>query len=397
MLHKITAPDAGQTSTEFVITSWLKAEGELVKRGDALVEIETDKSTLAVESFAKGTLLKIFIQEGEKANVGDLLAYVGEQGDLDAAGDNMPTIGKPDDFAPIMKKCATEPELPVTALYTGEIKASPAAKKLAKDRGVSLSDVACFEGAALIKERHVEHYISQMGGKAHPAPNNRAFELIPLSQMRRAIAKRMSNTTATVPAYQLEIETDMESVILLRNLLKDRGEAAALHDILIKCLSAAIARNKLTNASFTQEGIRVYKNINVGIAVSLPEGLIVPVVKDVAHMGILEIAKESAMLIQKARENRLELSEYTGGTITISNLGIYPVSRFTAIINPPESVILALGSVMRRAVIIGGTAVERRYMNITASFDHRVIDGAYAAAFMQDLKELVENPCLALM
>ncbi|MCD8350574.1 MAG: 2-oxo acid dehydrogenase subunit E2 [Planctomycetaceae bacterium] len=408
MLNKITMPSAGQNTDKFTIIRWVKSVGDPVTRGDVLLEVETDKATLPVESFAKGTLLQVFFNDGDTVTAGDVIALVGEKGDAEeapstpvpaetyvATQDTESDAG--DDYVPIQPSAPGSAATPHASAsvknappaFVGEkIQASPAAKKSARDRSISLAQIAAATGKTRIKAADVAAFENHNGGQV--------CDILPISSMRKTIATRMLASTTSIPSYTVEVEVDMTALQELREHSRQTGTRMAYHDLFAKCVATAIADHPLINASYTDDGIILHQKINVGIAVALEEGLIVPVVKDVAAKRLGAIAAESAALVEKARSGKLAPNEMQEGTITISNLGSFPVSRFTAIINPPETCILAIGGIMNRPTIQNGNLVERPIVTITATFDHRLIDGAYGAAFLADLKGYIEAPASML-
>jgi len=407
MLQKITMPPGGQNTDQLTVVKWHKQEGDAVKRGDVLMEIETDKATLEAESFAQGTLLKVLVIEGETAFVGDVVAYVGEEGDLaELVSEPEQSMGEPieeDDYQSIMPSATkATSEAPVDMEVINErMKASPAAKKAARDMNLDINKVFKLVGKPVLKREDILEYANT----AFQTPTETTgtqkvdYEIIPITNMRRIIAARMEQSAFTVPTFTVEIEVDVEACMDLRVELNKRAEGIriAYHDIMAKCIAAVVKKHPLVNASFGEDGIRVHKSVNMGLAVSLENGLLVPVVRDVGNKSLSAIAKENAENIVKAREGKLSPADMEGGTITISNLGMFPVSRFTAIINPPQSCILAVGGIIKRPVWMDDGWAARSMMSITASFDHRVVDGAYGAAFLGDLKELIEHPAMLLL
>lgn len=416
MLKEITMPAGGQTTDTSVVGTWLVKQGDKVKRGDPLLEIETDKATLTVESFAKGTVLAILVEEGDQASAGDVIAYIGEESDLpelekrlkgekaeapeeagtQKASPQAAAAGEEAEYQPI------DPSSPVRYVSgkeeLGEIKAMPNAKKIAREQQVSLRDVAEFAGKSILKRQDVQAYLDQEGkdaAKAKEAEDTR----IPLTTMRKVIARRMLESSANIPSFQATVEVDMTNCIALRGAVNAGRKEGKIsyNDILFKCMEAAIRRYPYLNASYTDEAILVHKDVNIGLAVSVEAGLVVPVNKKVNGKGIEEIAADNRTNIQKAREGKLAPEDMSGGTITLSNLGMYPVTEFNAIINPPEVCILAVGAMEEKPVWEDGQWKPVPVMKITGSFDHRVIDGAYGAQFMAELKKIMENPALALM
>lgn len=416
MLKEITMPAGGQTTDTSVVGTWLVKQGDKVKRGDPLLEIETDKATLTVESFAKGTVLAILVEEGDQASAGDVIAYIGEESDLpelekrlkgekaeapEEAGTQKSSpqaaaAGEEAEYQPI------DPSSPVRYVSgkedLGEIKAMPNAKKIAREQQVSLRDVAEFAGKSILKRQDVQAYLDQEGKNAAEVKEAEDTR-IPLTTMRKVIARRMLESSANIPSFQATVEVDMTNCIALRGAVNAGRKEGKIsyNDILFKCMEAAIRRYPYLNASYTDEAILVHKDVNIGLAVSVEAGLVVPVNKKVNGKGIEEIAADNRTNIQKAREGKLAPEDMSGGTITLSNLGMYPVTEFNAIINPPEVCILAVGAMEEKPVWEDGQWKPVPVMKITGSFDHRVIDGAYGAQFLAELKKIMENPALALM
>ena len=416
MLKEITMPAGGQTTDTSVVGTWLVKQGDKVKRGDPLLEIETDKATLTVESFAKGTVLAILVEEGDQASAGDVIAYIGEESDLpelekrlkgekaeapeedgtQKASPQAAAAGEEAEYQPI------DPSSPVRYVSgkedLGEIKAMPNAKKIAREQQVSLRDVAEFAGKSILKRQDVQAYLDQEGKNAAEVKEPEDTR-IPLTTMRKVIARRMLESSANIPSFQATVEVDMTNCIALRGAVNAGRKEGKIsyNDILFKCMEAAIRRYPYLNASYTDEAILVHKDVNIGLAVSVEAGLVVPVNKKVNGKGIEEIAADNRTNIQKAREGKLAPEDMSGGTITLSNLGMYPVTEFNAIINPPEVCILAVGAMEEKPVWEDGQWKPVPVMKITGSFDHRVIDGAYGAQFLAELKKIMENPALALM
>jgi pyruvate dehydrogenase E2 component (dihydrolipoamide acetyltransferase) len=402
MLHKITMPDAGQTTDQLVVARWLKQVGDAVARGDALLEVETDKATVSVESFAQGKLLKRLAQEGETATAGAVIAWVGEEADLALAD------GKPDAAPPpaVPAAAASAPAAaPRPAGPPGRVRASPAARKAARELGLDLSEIARATGKPVVKRGDVLAYRAPAPAAALPppvfdrSPDPASFELVRVSRTRQTIASRMVQSVTTIPAFTLEVEVDMTRCAALRKELNARGGDLRIgyHDLLAKCVAVAARKHPLVNASWREDGIRVYRAVNVGLAVAREEGLVVPVVKDVAGKSLGAVARENAENIAAVRGGTIRPEVLEGGTITLSNLGMFPVRRFTAIINPPQSCIVALGAIADRPAWSGGAWEARPTLCVTASFDHRVLDGAQGAAFLKDLQELIESPAMLLL
>lgn len=398
MLHKIAMPAAGKNTDELLVLSWNKEEGDLVERGDVLIEIETDKATMDVESFAKGILLKKLVEEGETATTGDIIAYIGEEGDLEQLeAETEVSSDEDDEYIPIMPVERTM--VPIEPRQNQEdislsYKASPAAKKLARDLQIDISQIASTNGISLIKYDDVATYSD------HIAARDNDFELLPLSSMRKVIADRMLASVTTIPSFTAEVEVHMETLMTVRDNLNLESEVKiSFNDLLSVCVTKAIEKYPLINSSYTDDGIKKFNSTHVGFAVSVENGLVVPVIKNIEKKRLREIALENRENISRARDGKLSSDKMEGGTVTISNLGMFPIQRFDAIINPPESCILALGTISKKPVWdeAANSFVPVSIMSMTGTFDHRVIDGAYGAGFLKALKDLIENPFRLLL
>ena len=422
MLKEITMPAGGQTTDVSTIGTWLVKKGDKVKRGHPLLEIDTDKATLSVESFAKGTVLDILVEEGDEVSAGTVIAYIGEEGDLPAGGaaqsdgaaqsvDTSQTdsaaqtggisqtgaqTGKSQDseeeYQPIDKN---EPWR-----YARVIKAMPNAKLIARENGISLEEVADYAGKDILKRQDVNGYLESQKQKTDIVKTEIAEdEIIPLTKMRKVIAKRMLESSQTIPTFQITVEVDMTQCIVFRKLVNGAKDDIKLsfNDILFKCMEAAIRKFPYINSSYTDEAIIVHKDVNIGLAVSIDHGLVVPVAKQINRKNMEEISLVNKENIAKARSGKLSPEDMSGGTITLSNLGMYPVSQFNAIINPPEVCILAIAATEDKPVFVNGEWKAVPTMKITGTFDHRVIDGAYGAEFLAELKKIIETPALALV
>lgn len=424
MLTKITMPSGGTNTDRLLVVSWNKQEGDAVKRGDVLLEVETDKAVLEVESFAKGTLLKRMVEEGSYGTVGDVIAYVGEPGDLKALeaepAASTPAAGDRSESAPttpatVPTKPETTPTVaeppPMTAGTTPTVqasssnrtlKATPAAKKEVRDRGLDLAEVHRSVGKNILRRSDVAQFANAGAGSptaaTQAAGDVTGFSLVPLTPMRRIIAERMASGSS-VPTFMAEIEVDMTACVRLRSELNQhfKGIRFGYHDIIAKCAAVAAGDYPFVNASFTDQGIRVFQSVNIGIAVSLEQGLVVPVVRDVRGKNLASLAEANAANIEQVRTGRFDPKLLENGTFTISNLGKHPIKRFTAILNPPQSCILAVGSIQSCGIWAGGQLREQPTAAITGTFDHRVVDGNYGAEFLTRLKELLEHPHLALV
>ncbi|PWJ47158.1 dihydrolipoamide acetyltransferase family protein [Faecalicatena contorta] len=428
MIKEITMPAGGQTTDTSTVGTWLVKKGDKVKRGDMLLEIETDKATLTVESFAKGTVLALLVEEGDRVSAGKVIAYIGDESDLpeveaklgrkaDVQADvqiqkeESPDTGREEapqreEYQPIDKKASAlytpAPAREETGPALSDIKAMPNAKLLAREEGISLEAVAAYVKKDILKRQDVEKYMDDgapaKSTGAKPDKADASYTEVPLSQMRKTIARRMLESTQNIPSFQATVEVKMEQCITLRKMINDNkeGKKVSYNDILFKCIEAAIRKYPYVNASYTDTAILLHHNVNIGLAVSVDAGLVVPVVKQVNKKTIAQISEVNQQNIGKAREGSLLADEMSGGTITLSNLGMYPITQFNAIINPPEVCILAVGAAEEKPEFIDGQWKTVQVMKITGSFDHRVVDGAYGAEFLTELKRIIESPALAL-
>ncbi|MEJ0105552.1 MAG: dihydrolipoamide acetyltransferase family protein [Bacteroidota bacterium] len=404
MSSKILMPSGGQTTDEMLIQKWYKAEGDFVKRGDILFEIETDKAILTVESFAEGTLLEIKFPEGVMVKTGEVVAVIGDISEKNA---NPKTAVAPQQQVPAEKQPAEKKEIPIDILPgkslahkdDKRILASPLAKSFAKIENVRLEDVAGYFSKNLIKKKDVDAFIKNREA-VKDLHANEATRYIDTSLMRKTIARRMKESISTAPHYIVAAEIDMTAAVRLRKKMnrqvKDNGIKISFHDIIMKVVSEAITSYPLVNSSYDGDRIKMHTDVNFGLAVALESGLIVPVARQVNTKSISEIAAINAANIEKVKSNKIHEADITGGTITLSNLGMFGVDYFTAIINQPESCILAAGGILKKAVVIEDEIVIREMMNMTGSFDHRIIDGAVAAGFLMKVKSMLEDPELLL-
>ncbi|WP_406613234.1 dihydrolipoamide acetyltransferase family protein [Candidatus Caldatribacterium sp.] len=406
MAKEVIMPKLGLTMEEGVINKWLVKEGDRVEKGDPLFEVATDKVNMEVESPASGVVLKILYPEGATVPITEVVAYIGE------VGEEIPTPGKKAEEVRIAEEPAQREVVREEVTQEERIKASPLARRLAQEYGIDLATVkGTGPGGRIVKE-DVERarQALEKARKAVPvaekvekveAPKEVPQEVVPLSRMRRIIAERMQESMRTKPHFFIFQEVLAEELVRMRERLlplveKQTGLRVSYTDILVKMVAKALERYPLLNASFTDAGIVFHENVNVGVAVALEDGLIVPVIKEVQKKSIAQITVELHELVERAKSGKLTPEDISGGTFTISNLGMFGVDAFTAIINPPESAILACGAIKKRPVFDGKEIVPLAVMELTLSCDHRIVDGALAAQFMQFLKTLLEEP-FALM
>ncbi|HQE21997.1 MAG TPA: dihydrolipoamide acetyltransferase family protein [Thermosynergistes sp.] len=406
MATVVTMPKLGLTMTEGSVSKWHKKEGERVEKGEIIAEVATDKINYELEAPESGVLRKILIDPDAKVPVTAPIAIIAEA-DEDISG-LMPkgTAGA----APATQAEVKAPPAPVAAQApaTQAIKASPAAKKLAKDHGVDLSLVTGTGPGGRIVEKDVEDYIErQKVGAVKPAaglketPPATPAKRVPLVGMRKVIAQRMSESWHTSPMVTLNSEADANNLKLLRSNLRSafesKGVNLSYNHILLKICAQALTEFPLFNARLEGDEVILQDEVNIGLAIALEDGLIVPAVKNVARKGIFQIAVETEELIERARGNKLTPDDISGGTFTITNLGMFDVRDFTPIINPPQCAILGVGAMTDRPVAIDDSVVIRPIMVLSLTFDHRIVDGAQGAQFLKRVKELVQNPLLLLL
>ncbi len=449
MATKVLMEALSPTMEEGRLVEWKKQEGDAVTVGEILAEVETDKAVMDLSARAAGVLLKQSIAPGTTVPVGQLVGVIGAKDeDISALlgssslpgragalpevaqssatrqlGDSAPTPASPSvppapggarPAPPPAVAAAAPPPAPTPAAPTavataGRLKASPLAKKIAADRGLDLARVQGSGPEGRIVARDLDGAAAaattgSVPGRVAAPPSGRAgesFTDVPLSQLRKTIARRLTQSIGPVPTFYLTTEIDMEEVAHARELLNQRAEAekgqkVSFNDIVLKATAMALRQHPACNAWWQEDRIRYWNDIHVSVAVAIEDGLITPVVRHADQKSLREIGAEVRELAGRAKERRLQPEEYTGGTFSISNLGMFDIDQFTAVINPPEAGILAVGSISEKPVAHGGTVVVRRRMRVTLSCDHRVIDGATGAAFLRTLKGMLENP-LALV
>ena len=414
MASEVKLPRLGQGMESGTIVKWLKAEGDRVEKGEPLYELDTDKVTQEVEAEASGVLLKIAVAEGE-ADVGTTIAVIGEQ------GEEVPELGNggaPQSAEKPAEAPAREPERaegraasaadqvtevrePVQTDGAGaRIKASPLARRIARERGIELGSLKGTGPEGRVVAEDVER--AAAGAPAVPVGGQTpavagTVERVPLTSVRRTIARRLTEAWQ-IPVFQLVASADMSRVNGLLERLRedDAGPRVTVTDVLTKACAAALMRHREVNAQWSDDAILLFPTANIGIAVAAPQGLVVPVIKNAERLHLAEIAAARSDVVTRARENKLRQGDLDGGTFTISNLGMYRVERFTAVLNPPQAAIVAVGAIEDAVIPIADEVVVRPLMTLSATFDHRTVDGAPAANFLQTLKELLEEPGLML-
>jgi pyruvate dehydrogenase E2 component (dihydrolipoamide acetyltransferase) len=401
---EVILPRLGQGMESGTIVRWLKSEGEPVEKGEPLFELDTDKVTQDVEAETSGVLLKIAVEEGE-VPVGQTVAFIGAEGeDVPEAAEAAPEPTASETPSNSLLQAKEEPAPAPSPSENGRIKASPLARRLARERGIEL---AALHGSGPEGRIVAEDVERAEAGAAAAVPTSNSLlqgqappgevERVPLSNVRKTIARRLTQAWQ-IPVFQLQASADMTRVNALVARLRERDPDVRITvtDVLAKVCAQALMRHLEVNAEFTEDAILLHPSANVGLAVAAPQGLVVPVIRGAERLSLTEIAGVRADLVGRARESKLRAEDLEGGTFTISNLGMYAVESFTAVLNPPQAAIVAVGATEDRVVPVEGETAVRPMVTLTATFDHRAVDGAPAAAFLQTLKESLEDPGLAL-
>jgi len=413
-MAEITMPKMSDTMEEGKVIRWLKHEGDQVTEGEPIAEIETDKANVEMEAFEPGVMKQILVKEGETVPVGQPIAILEAPGAAAApkapAEEARPAEQIPPVTAPPMPEAAppVEEKPPTAPTEVERVKASPLARRMAEEKGVDLSKVQGTGPNGRITESDVENYLRQMQAApapppaieapAPPKPTAPAIEVPAeergLSRMRKTIAERMTRSKQTIPHFYVTSEIEMDWASRVRDELNmDESQTkVSFTDMIIKACALALTKFPEVNASYSEDKLLLHKEINIGFAVALEDGLIAPVVHNADKKPLRRIASETKELAQRARENNLRTTDYTGGTFTISNLGMFDVESFTAIINPPESASLAVGTIREVPVVVDEQVAVSKRMKATISADHRVLDGAVAAGLLQEVKRRLESP-----
>ena len=432
----ITMPKMSDTMSEGTIAAWHKKVGDPVKSGDILAEVETDKATMELEAYEDGTLLYVGVKEGESVEIDGIIAVIGEKG-ADFEKLIAAQSGKAKTAAPVLESDTPDPatlaETPeslqkvqatenkeskeegiIRTTPDGKIKASPLARKLAKDLGYDLSKINGSGDFGRIIKRDVEAYTPSVDTPAAPGAipqveksvpiqlpkvvGEESYEEISVSQMRKTIARRLSESKYSSPHFYLTMEINMDKAIEARKSMNEVAPVKiSFNDLVVKAAAASLRRHPKVNASWLGDKIRFNHHIHIGIAVAVEEGLLVPVVRFADNKSLSHISVEVKDLGEKARNKQLQPSDWEGNTFTISNLGMFGIEEFTAIINPPDACIMAVGGIKQTAIVKDGQLVPGNVMKVTLSCDHRVVDGATGAAFLQTFKEILEDPVRILI
>ena len=424
----ITMPRLSDTMEEGTVASWLKQEGDEVEEGDILAEIETDKATMEFESFYSGTLLHIGIEEGDGAPVDALLAIIGPEGTdvsafLDQAKSGKKSSGKKKssskENASAKEESSSEDKKEESSSSSsndgGRIFASPLAKKMAEEKGIDLNNVDGSGENGRIVKKDIENFkpsqksapaakkeeksseTSAPAVQTYTPAGEESFEEIKNSQMRKTIAKRLSESKFNAPHYYLTIEVDMENAMASRKQINEMPDVkVSFNDMVIKASAMALRKHPQVNSTWSADSMKIAKHIHMGVAVAVDEGLVVPVLKFADQMQMTQIGANVKDLAGKARNKKLQPKEMEGSTFTVSNLGMFGIQEFTSIINQPNSAILSVGAIVEKPVVKNGAIVVGHTMKLTLACDHRTVDGATGAQFLQTLRTYLENPVTML-
>jgi pyruvate dehydrogenase E2 component (dihydrolipoamide acetyltransferase) len=396
---KVVMEALSPTMEEGRLVRWLKPEGASVANGDTLAEVETDKAIMELVARADGVLRRQLVAEGATAPIGTLLGVIAAPNEDIAALVGAPSPA-PAVAAPAPAAVAPEAPVAVTTSESERVRSSPLARRLAAERGLDLHAIAGSGPNGRIVKRDLDATVAPAPPAAPvaavPVTAGADYTDIALTQIRRTIARRLAESIGPVPTFYLTAELDVERVSEMRKAMAELGDdyKVSVNDIVLKAVATALAQHPEVNAHWLGDRIRQFARVHLGVAVAIDEGLITPVVFDADKKRLRDIAREVRELATRAKARRLKTEEYTGSTFSVSNLGMFGIDQFTAIINPPEAGILAIGAVEAKPVVVGEAVVVRRRMRVTMSCDHRVIDGATGAKFLATLRRLIENPLL---
>jgi len=414
MAEVIRMPKMSDTMTEGVIAEWHKKEGDKVKPGDILADVETDKATMELENFESGTLLYIGVKKGEAVPVNAIIAIIGKEGeDIKAliASESAPAAAKEEAApakeaapaakaetaapAPVAAPAAAAPAPVAASSDDDRLKASPLARKIAEDKGIDLRALSGSGDGGRIVKRDLDNYNPAVASAPSFAPvmGQEKYTEVAVSQMRKTIARRLAESKFSAPHFYLTIDIDMDKAMAARTQINEVASAkVSFNDMVIKASALALRKHPKINSSWLGDKIRFNEHVNIGVAMAVEEGLLVPVVRFADGKPLSQIASEVKVYAGKAKEKKLQPSDWEGNTFTISNLGMFGIEEFTAIINPPDACIMAVGAIRQEPVVKNGQVVPGNRMKVTLSCDHRVVDGASGAEFLQTFKQLLEEP-----
>jgi pyruvate dehydrogenase E2 component (dihydrolipoamide acetyltransferase) len=395
------------TMTEGVIVAWHKKVGDKIKSGDLLAEIETDKAVMEFESFQNGTLLYIGAEKGQAVPVDTVIAVLGKEGEdykalLESAGsgNTKSESAAVKTAPPVAQTPQAQPQQVLSSAPANghsRIKASPLAKKIAQEQGIDIQAVRGTGDEGRIVKRDVESFSTKVQSAFSVPQVTGTYEDIPNTQMRKTIARRLAESKFTAPHFYLKMEINTDNLLSARKQINEKNDIKlSVNDFIIKAVALALKKNPKVNCSWMGDFIRYYNYVNIGMAVAVEDGLVVPVIRNADHKPLSTISAEAKSYASKARERKLQPSDWEGNTFTISNLGMMDIDEFTAIINPPDACILAVGKSKEIPVLVGGQLKTTHVMKVTLSCDHRAVDGALGAAFLQSLKSYLENPVIML-
>lgn len=407
MAEIVKMPKLSDTMEEGVVSKWHKKVGDKVKSGDLLAEIETDKATMDFESFQDGVLLYIGVEEGKGAPVESILAILGKEGEeykslITAASTPAVTVVEAAPEVPVVASIEAPAAIATSVLSNdSRTKASPLAKKIASEKGIDINQVNGSGDGGRIVKRDIENFSPASQTKsavAYTPVGQESFTEENVSQMRKVIARRLAESKFSAPHFYLTIEIDMDNAIAARTSINAQGDVKiSFNDFVVKASSMALRKHPAINSSWLGDKIRRNNHINIGVAMAVEDGLLVPVVRFADNKSLSQISAEVKEYSAKAKSKKLQPQDWEGNTFTISNLGMYDIEEFTAIINPPDACILAVGSIKQKPVVKNGAVVPGNVMKLTLSCDHRVVDGASGAAFLKTLKEYLEQPVMMLV
>lgn len=406
MAEIVRMPKLSDTMTEGVVAKWHKKVGDSIKIGELLADIETDKATMEFESFQEGVLLHIGVAEGQTAKVDSILAILGKKGEdikalLEKEEKQSAPLAKVEapKASPAPVKTEEKPKevpvaaMPVVTASSSHVRISPLAKKLAEERNINIANIKGSGDFGRIVKRDVD----QHQGGFQAMARVESFQDVPVSQMRKTIARRLSESKFSAPHFYLTMDIDMDEVIKARAVINEISPVKiSFNDLVIKAVAASLQKHPAVNSSWLEDKIRYNKHIHIGVAIAVEEGLVVPVLRFANTKSLSGIASEVKVYAEKAKTKKLQPQDFTGNTFTISNLGMFGIDEFTAIINTPDACILAVGGIRQEPVVKNNQIVIGNRMKVTLSCDHRVVDGASGAQFLQTLKKYLENPVLLL-
>ncbi len=418
-MSDITMPRLSDTMQEGTIARWLKSVGDEIKKGDILAEIETDKATMDLEAYETGTLQQVLVQEGETVPVGQAVARIGSGAGDQSTGAATTSAQRPAVAVPTVAESTTGQGASIQSMSSSSagnesgkaIKASPLARRMAEEHSIDLSQVQGTGPGGRIVRDDIEDVLEQSGAPPAPVPTTAAppqefpsptspqqqeAELVKLSRVQLLIARRLTESKQTIPHFYVSSEVDMTDLLTMRQTLNanigEEGVKVTVNDLIVKACAFALEKFPEVNSSLKDDHFVRYKHIHVGMAVDAPTGLVVPVIRDANTKGVRTIAREAKALIARARANKLAPADLEGGTFSVSNLGMMDASNFIAVINPPQAAILAVAATRKLFVPVDGQPVIRDLMTVTLSADHRILSGATVARFLQEVKQLLQNP-----